>query len=1143
MKFCGGGGHGTPYNGPRDCHHGRWELRIIHQRVPRRAGLVVIFLAWIALAAFTSVAAADGLVVIEVAEPSAAHLAGIAEGDVLLSWVRGTAPPGNPEPARGTFRSPFDVALVELEQGPRGPVELVVRGEAGTRTVILPHDDWGIVAGPHLGVDAGALLDEAVQRLASDDPEGASPSATALAALLADSAGPAAAAWAHAELARRAAASRQFDIALFQLDQAMAALGTGGSPALQGELHERRCRVLVSADRFEEAQQACELSLTARQQEPGKQLAIAMSLHRLGIVAWYRGDMGVATERFAALLEIRREHAAGSLILATSIMNRGLVSAIAERESYYLEALEIRQRVDPDSMATALLWHNLGNLRRSLGAYQEAVTAFSRASGIHQRLAPAGPEAALTMVAMGDVQNQSGRLDAAEGSYYRALAIQEALAPAGFDVSSTYLSLGVVYGRRGSYRIAQQYFERALKIREKIAPDSQHVVATLNSLGINARKLGDDVTAEFYYRRVLKIQNDGEAWINLGVIALDAGDLAAAERSLAKAREILGEQSPRGLYMALVQANLSLLRSRQGRPDEAVVAALLAVELYEHISPGSLDHALAERALARGHVRGGHTDLAQAAYVRAIDVLDTQRSTLGGSFESRSRWSAQPDEIYNETIDFLMQGGHHRLAFEVLERSRARTLLEVMAGRDLNLGAEVPPALEAERRALKIRHDEVLGWLARQPGESDKDLAVARADLDEVRRQLDANLERIRVATPRVAELRSPRPVDLAAAQTARDPGTVILAYSAGPDRTYLFVLGPDAEDFRAITIEMGKSALAQQVASFRELLLTARGARRRALVARRAADLGRLLLTPASTEIHRAERILVIPDGPLHTLPFAALGFPGEDGDRFLVESKPLYLAASVSVFAATKERRRKISAVRLVAFGDAVFGGKSTDPHTTTRGRSGILQDPASLAPLPHSRAEVEALGALYGDSATLWLGAQATEAQALAIGTDATLIHFATHGLVDHHLPLESALALSQASAGESGNGLLHAWEIIESMRLDADLVTLSACESALGETISGEGILGLTRAFQYAGARSVMASLWSVTDRSTAALMARIYTNLKAGMEKDVALRAAQLALLNEPVTPPGSSESIDASAPYSWAAFQLYGDYR
>lgn len=205
--------------------------------------------------------------------------------------------------------------------------------------------------------------------------------------------------------------------------------------------------------------------------------------------------------------------------------------------------------------------------------------------------------------------------------------------------------------------------------------------------------------------------------------------------------------------------------------------------------------------------------------------------------------------------------------------------------------------------------------------------------------------------------------------------------------------------------------------------------------------------------------------------------------------------------------------------------------------------MQDLDSLAPLPDTRAEVEALGAIYGEKATLWLGAAATEARARTIGREASLIHFATHGLVDDHLPLESALALSAPQTEQDGNGLLHAWEIVESMRLDADLVTLSACESALGERMSGEGILGLTRAFQHAGARSVLASLWNVADRSTAALMQRFYTNLNQGMDKASALRAAQIALLNSPIVPPGESEPIDARAPYAWAAFQLYGDFR
>jgi len=146
----------------------------------------------------------------------------------------------------------------------------------------------------------------------------------------------------------------------------------------------------------------------------------------------------------------------------------------------------------------------------------------------------------------------------------------------------------------------------------------------------------------------------------------------------------------------------------------------------------------------------------------------------------------------------------------------------------------------------------------------------------------------------------------------------------------------------------------------------------------------------------------------------------------------------------------------------------------------------------------------------------------------------VHFACHGLADERSPLESSLALSLPGGARAGreNGLLHAWEILEQVRLDADLVTLSACDTALGREMSGEGILGLTRAFQYAGARTVLASLWPVADDSTATLMKSFYAYLKQGQSKDRALRAAQLDMIRS-----GSSH------PYRWAAFQLVGDWR
>jgi CHAT domain-containing protein len=186
--------------------------------------------------------------------------------------------------------------------------------------------------------------------------------------------------------------------------------------------------------------------------------------------------------------------------------------------------------------------------------------------------------------------------------------------------------------------------------------------------------------------------------------------------------------------------------------------------------------------------------------------------------------------------------------------------------------------------------------------------------------------------------------------------------------------------------------------------------------------------------------------------------------------------------------------------------------------------------LDPLPGTREEIREIAELFA-GAEVYLGEEATEERAKQASPHADLLHFASHGLIDERFPLDSALALTIPVQLQEGrdNGLLQAWEIFENLRLDAHLVTLSACDTALGKEMGGEGILGLTRAFQFAGARSVVASLWNVSDASTAVLMKRFYTYLRQGKTKDEALRAAQLDLI--------------LSHPYHWAGFSLYGDWR
>jgi CHAT domain-containing protein len=244
-----------------------------------------------------------------------------------------------------------------------------------------------------------------------------------------------------------------------------------------------------------------------------------------------------------------------------------------------------------------------------------------------------------------------------------------------------------------------------------------------------------------------------------------------------------------------------------------------------------------------------------------------------------------------------------------------------------------------------------------------------------------------------------------------------------------------------------------------------------------------------------------------------------------------------SATVYAElTKPSREGAGPASLVAFGDPKYPTlkQEADQVTDATLRS-VARGGFGFEPLPSSRAEVEGIQRLYPQEASVYLGEAATEERVKSTGKNVRHLHFATHGLLNERFPLDSALVLTipEHQAEGQDNGLLQAWEIFEKLRIDADLVTLSACETGLGKEMGGEGLVGLTRAFQYAGAHTVLASLWSVSDESTADLMKRFYTYLKAGKTKDEALRSAQVDLIR----------GTTASHPFHWAAFQLVGDWR
>jgi CHAT domain-containing protein len=367
--------------------------------------------------------------------------------------------------------------------------------------------------------------------------------------------------------------------------------------------------------------------------------------------------------------------------------------------------------------------------------------------------------------------------------------------------------------------------------------------------------------------------------------------------------------------------------------------------------------------------------------------------------------------------------------------------------------------------------------------------------------------------------------------------------------------------------LQVGRATLEEKVLAFRATIRRESQADSDALPTM-AAELYDLLVAPAEDLAAASQRLLLSPDGPLHTLPFNALLRDLPDGKtQYLIQWKPMHTVLSATLYRELRRNRENPPAgltnnqgldspraITMTAFGDPRYpAGAAGEGDTATLDE--ITRGRRELQPLPWSRTEVKQIAALFPeDHARTYLGPRATEDAVMSATSSTRLVHFACHAILDERFPLNSALVLSIPAPWSEGqpNGLLQSWEIFESLRLDADLVTLSGCDTALGAQVEGEGLSSLSRAFLHAGAQSVLASLWSVADQSTAELMTRFYTHLQGGKTKDEALQAAQIDLLRGAVqTDTSSGRGVSRLArtgnpsthPFYWAAFQLIGDWR
>jgi CHAT domain-containing protein len=508
-------------------------------------------------------------------------------------------------------------------------------------------------------------------------------------------------------------------------------------------------------------------------------------------------------------------------------------------------------------------------------------------------------------------------------------------------------------------------------------------------------------------------------------------------------------------------------------------------------------------------------------YQRAIEQIESTRALLE-SEEYRQSYFEGGVGVYGRMIQGLLASGKTEEAFNYSERARSRAFLDVL-GTKVQL-ANVKSGLLQEEMALQER---VAGLKAKLPS-ADEPPGDLRRELREAEKAYDSFLAKVRKQNKEQTSLMTVEPLTLKEVQELLQPGTTLVEYFVGPVGTRVWII--EKERMQSVRIRLGKQDLAERVKTLRDSIF-ALGEKEK--VNESSTSLYQELIQPVLPHPSGKE-LIIVPHDVLHYLPFHALRSP--DG-RYLIEKYPISYLSSASLLQFVKEKR-KAAGEKVLAFGNPDLG----DPEKN----------------LEFAELEAKEVKAAYPES-SVYIGKEATEEKSKILSSKHDILHFATHAQLNEDDPLSSAVLLARE---DKEDGRLEVWEIF-GMDLRANLVVLSGCETGLGKLSTGDELVGLTRAFIYAGTPSVAASLWSVDDSSTAHLMASFYRNLKT-MSKVEALRQAQLGLirgegrsdllarrgvggigkLGETQKPESASQdpiSISTSHPYFWAPFILVGD--
>lgn len=836
---------------------------------------------------------------------------------------------------------------------------------------------------------------------------------------------------------------------------------------------------------------------------------------------------------FSRLIVIR---VAALVMVAMWLMAAGQVG-VAQDAKDGLATDEI-ERAAEQFFQEAITESQIGDPKSGLRRFDEAARLWMQ---VRQ------PEkAARAAVQLGDSFKLGKSYYEALSCFRKALVLKESASIKAIALNS----IGKVYAELFLRPLATRYFEKAIK-EARIARDLSTQAAALIGLARVHYELGEmnqALSGVLRARTLIPWKGDDEVRADSlhlsGQIEREKGLAKQARMDFDRAlsvylriRDIDGE-----IRVLCSQSNLDLTLMQN---EAALAGAEHALKLADKRAKGARTNAEKLKAresrgrawlgIARADRALGRMKPAIAAFENAIFHLEGEYWSAHISTESSAIAFREENQApYRELVDLLVEQGQIKEAYERAEKAKARTILGMTAARrergpdkTVERDANVD---ELSRSISRLRTQLVLSDSEHERSKLQREINDKELELEEAQLHAEMDRSRERMSWFKTAEVKKLQ-------ESINKSKSTIVEFFLGEKRSFAWLVSSSGV---SMAILPGKSEIENSVTEYFALINTAPNylytERDLHKATDQAATLFSSLLGELAQRIEVSGKLVIVPDGVLHYLPFEALIQNG----RYLLEDHEIsYLpsASMLGLWQTSPEGAAEPDRMELLAFGDPTFGpdpkrysGRAAQNPTGVVARQLRASRGFHLAQLPRTRDEVEYISGLFPHGQTrVYLGPDSTED---ALKGESLRryrrLHFATHSLINESSPSRSAVVLA-IDSDPAQDGLLEVREISE-LDLDCDLVVLSACQTARGQLLSGEGVVGLTRAFLYAGARSVVVSLWSVTDISTGQLMKRFYCGLADNLGTAAALRAAKLKMLR----------AAETRHPYYWSPFVAIG---